>query len=148
MLRGVTGLPITGMGVRGRLGFWGTTPSTMSDESQILIPPSFEAVHRDARGRLTLPRDDFRARYELCEDMANLLVEPSQALLHDRGLDERTILERTAAGLASEGSDFGMAEAGWVVTRLAELLNWPWPGLDALRAEAQAQAEARASRLG
>ena len=127
MLRGVTGLPITGMGVRGRLGFWGTTPSTMSDESQILIPPSFEAVHRDARGRLTLPRDDFRARYELCEDMANLLVEPSQA---------------------GEGSDFGMAEAGWVVTRLAELLNWPWPGLDALRAEAQAQAEARASRLG
>ena len=77
-----------------------------------------------------------------------LLVEPSQALLHDRVLDERTILERTAAGLASEGSDFGMAEAGWVVTRLAELLNWPWPGLDALRAEAQAQADARASRLG
>jgi hypothetical protein len=116
----------------------------MSDENQILIPPSFEAVHRDARGRLTLPRDDFRARYELCEDMAQLLVDRCQAAHHDTGLDEGTILERMAAGLASEGSDFGMAEAGWVVTRLAELLNWPWPGLDALRAEAAT----RASRLG
>ncbi|OYV01186.1 MAG: hypothetical protein CFE45_05955 [Burkholderiales bacterium PBB5] len=120
----------------------------MSDEYQIHIPPSFEAVHRDARGRLTLARDDFRARYELCEDMAQLLVDRCQALHHDQGLDEATILERMAAGLASEGSDFAMAEAGWVVTRLAELLNWPWPGLDALRAQAQAQADARASRLG
>lgn len=118
------------------------------DEYQIPIPPSFEAVHRDARGRLTLPREAFRDRYELCEDMAQLLVDRSQAVHHDQGVDEALILERTAAGLASEGSDFSMAEAGWVVTRLAELLNWPWPGLDALRAQAQAEAAARASRLG
>lgn len=98
----------------------------MSDESQIHIPPSFEAVHRDARGRLTLPRDDFRARYELCEDMAQLLVEPCQALLHDQGLSEDLILERTAAGLVADGAGFNSAEATWVVTRLAELLGWTW----------------------
>ncbi len=100
----------------------------MPDDNQILIPPSFEAVHRDARGRLTLPRDDFRARYELCEDMAQMLVEPCQARLHDQGLSEDIVLERTAAGLAAGGAGFQAAEAAWVVTRLAELLGWPWHG--------------------
>ena len=99
-----------------------------SDDNQILIPPSFEAVHRDARGRLSLPRDDFRARYELCEDMAQMLVEPCQARLHDQGLSEDLVLARTEAGLAADGSGFSAAEAGWVVTRLAELLDWPWHG--------------------
>ena len=101
----------------------------MSDENQILIPPSFEAVHRDARGRLMLPRDDFRARYELCEDMAQLLVERSQAWLHDQGLSEDLVLARTEAGLCAEGAGFSDAEATWVVTRLAELLGWPHAGL-------------------
>ena len=97
----------------------------MSDENQILIPPSFEAVHRDARGRLMLPRADFRARYELCEDMAQMLVEPCQARLHDLGLSEDVILERTETGLAAEDSGFSAAEAAWIATRLAELLGWP-----------------------
>lgn len=101
----------------------------MSDESQILIPPSFEALYRDARGRLTLPRDEFRARYELCEDMAQLLVERSQDTLHGMGLAEDIVLERTLAGLATEGSGLVADEAAWVVTRLAELLGWPWRDL-------------------
>lgn len=101
----------------------------MSDDYQILIPPSFEAVYADARGRLTVPRDDFRARYELCEDMAQLLVERSQDIHHSQGVSEDIILARTQAGLASEGSGFSAAEATWVVTRLAELLGWPAPGL-------------------
>jgi hypothetical protein len=101
----------------------------MSDEYQIHIPPSFEAVHRDARGRLTLRRDDFRARYELCEDMAQLLVDRSQAWLHDQGLHEELILQRTEAGLAADGAGFSIGEAAWVVTRLAELLGWRWHAL-------------------
>jgi len=103
----------------------------MTDEYQILIPPSFEAVHRDTRGRLQLPRDDFRARYELCEDMAQMLVEPSQALHHDQGVAEDEILARTQAGLASDESGFSEAEATWVATRLAELLGWPHAALAA-----------------
>jgi hypothetical protein len=100
-----------------------------ADDSQILIPPSFEAVYRDARGRLTVARDAFRARYELCEDMAQMLVEPCQARLHDQGLSEDLVLERTAAGLAADGTGFSVAEATWVVTRLAELLGWPHAAL-------------------
>ena len=99
----------------------------MSDDNQILIPPSFEAVHRDARGRLTLPRDAFRDRYELCEDMAQMLVERSQAVHHDLGLSEDLVLERTLTGLNGPESGFASAEAAWVVTRLAELLVWPCP---------------------
>ncbi len=101
----------------------------MSDESQIYIPPSFEAVHADARGRLALRRDDFRARYELCEDMAQMLVEHSQAMHHDQGVDPEQVLQRTQAGLVSEGSGLDGLEAAWVVNRLAELLAWPWQGL-------------------
>lgn len=103
----------------------------MSDDYQIPIPPSFEALYRDARGRLSLPLAEFRGRYELCEDMAQLLVERSQALLHDQGLAEDLVLERTRDGLAGTGSGFSDAEAGWVVTRLAELLGWPWRELPA-----------------
>lgn len=97
-----------------------------SDDYQIHIPPSFEAVYRDARGRLIVPLVEFRARYELCEDMAQLLVERSQEVHHGQGVSEDIILQRTEDGLASEGSGFSAAEARWVVTRLAELLNWPW----------------------
>ena len=98
----------------------------MSDDDQIHIPPSFEAVYRDARGRLSVPRDEFRARYELCEDLAQLLVERSQTIQFDQGASEDVILERTEQGLAADGSGFSPAEAAWVTTRLAELLGWPW----------------------
>ena len=99
----------------------------MSDESQIHIPPSFEAVYADARGRLRVRRDEFRARYELCEDMAQMLVEHSQAQHHDLGLSEELVLQRTWRGLADTASGFSAAESQWVVTRLAELLAWPAP---------------------
>lgn len=95
-----------------------------TDEYQIHIPPSFHAVHADARGRLTLPMAEFRARYELCEDMAQMLVEHSQAVHHDQGVSEDLVLSRTQAGLCTPESGFNAAEAVWVVTRLAELLGW------------------------
>ena len=94
------------------------------DEYQIHIPPSFQAVYADKRGRLTVHRTEFRARYELCEDMAQMLVDPSQAIHHDQGVSEEVVLERTQAGLATPESGFSEAETVWVVTRLAELLGW------------------------
>jgi hypothetical protein len=96
----------------------------MSDAYQIHIPPSFEAVHVDARGRRNVTIAEFRARYELCEDMAQMLVEHSQALHHDQGVSEDLILVRTETGLATPESGFSAAEAVWVATRLAELLGW------------------------
>jgi hypothetical protein len=101
----------------------------MSDEYQILIPPSFEALFRSPQGKLTVPREEFRARYELCEDMAQMLVDPSSAVHHDQGVDTDEVLVRTQAGLASPDSGFAENEAAWVVTRLAELLGWPHAAL-------------------
>lgn len=100
----------------------------MSDEYQIPVPPSFQAVHADARGRLQLPRDEFRARYELCEDLAQALTERAQAIRFDLGVTEADVLERIAQGLQPPAAGLDEAEAAWVVTRLAELLDWPWPG--------------------
>lgn len=100
----------------------------MSDASQIPIPPSFHAVHADARGRLQLPRAAFMARYELCEDLALALVERAQAIRFDLGVTEADVLERIAQGLQPPAAGLDEAEAAWVVTRLAELLDWPWAG--------------------
>ncbi len=99
----------------------------MSDEYQIHIPPSFEAVFADGRGRRSVSVAEFRARYELCEDMAQMLVEHSQAQHHDQGVAQGVVLQRTQAGLASAESGFSPAEGGWVTTRLAELLGWALP---------------------
>lgn len=101
----------------------------MSDEYQIPIPPSFHAVHADLRGRLQLPLRDFRARYELCEDLSQSLVEPAQALRFDLGVTEADVLQRMARGLQLPASGLAPAEAGWVLRRLAELLDWPWTPL-------------------
>ena len=108
----------------------------MSDEYQVHIPPSFEAVHAGLRGRRALPLDEFRARYELCEDMAQMLVEHSQAVHHDQGVSEDLVLARTQAGLSGPESGFSEGEALWVVIRLAELLGWRHAGLAQTDADA------------
>lgn len=99
----------------------------MSDDYQILIPPSFEALHRDPRGRLALPLAEFRQRYELCEDLAQQAVDSAQAAHHDIGLDEGEVLRRCHDGLAQVDLGLNEWELGWVTLRLAELLGWPFP---------------------
>jgi hypothetical protein len=98
----------------------------MPDDYQILIPPSFEALYVDARRRLKVPLAEFRARYDLCEDMAQMLVEHGKAVHYEQGASEDLILERMLAGLRAEASGFSGDEAHWIVTRLAELLGWPF----------------------
>lgn len=100
----------------------------MSDDYQIPIPPSFHALYVDARGRLTEPLAWFRERYELCEDLAQQMVDSAQAAHHDIGLDEDEVLRRCHAGLGLAGLDLTEAETGWITLRLAELLGWPFPG--------------------
>jgi hypothetical protein len=39
-------------------------------------------------------------------------------------VDQSLVLSRTLAGLRTPESGFSGAEAGWVLTRLAELLGW------------------------
>lgn len=99
----------------------------MSDDYQIEIPPSFQALHTNARGRLLIPLADFRAHYELCEDLAQHLTEHCRSVHVEIGVDEQDVLERCHRGLIGPDAVVSEAEAGWVVTRLAELLDWPSP---------------------
>ncbi|MDX9843535.1 MAG: hypothetical protein RBT42_07220 [Aquabacterium sp.] len=101
----------------------------MSDEYQIEIPPSFTALHLDARKRLTVPLATLRARYELCEDLAQHLTEHCRGIHVEIGVDEQEVLQRCERGLCAPDSVISASEAQWVVTRLAELLGWPHPGL-------------------
>ncbi len=101
----------------------------MSDEYQIEIPPSFIALHSDARKRLTIPLRELRDRYEVCEDLAQHLTEHCRSIHVEIGVDEQEVLDRCLKGLLSPDGSVQEAEAVWVVTRLAELLGWPHPGL-------------------
>lgn len=98
----------------------------MSDDNQIYLPPSFHAVHADARGRLRLPLAEFRARYEWCEDLAQSLVERAQAIRFELGITEADVLERIGQALAGPAMGLDGGEPAWVLRRLAELLDWPW----------------------
>lgn len=101
----------------------------MSEDSQIVIPPSFVALFvPPGRIKPTEPREVIAARYELCEDLAQALVEHAQAVHFDTGADEAEVLRRMQLGLISPQGVVDEAEAAWVVRRLAELLGWPDPG--------------------
>lgn len=98
------------------------------DDSQLEVPASFSQVYATPDGRrLTVTLSELRARYELCEDMAQMLTERASEILFKLGVAESDVLERMQGGLAGEGSPVTPAEARWVTCRLAELLGWPMP---------------------
>lgn len=97
----------------------------MDDPNQIEVPPSFLALFTSLSGhRLTEPMATVRARYELCEDLAQMLTEQAGVAAFKSGGSEDEVLEQIRLGLASPGSPVQPAEAAWVVQRLAELLGW------------------------
>ena len=97
----------------------------MSEENQIVVPPSFIALFVPP-GRLkpTETRETIAARYELCEDLAQMLTEHALTKRFELGVAEDDVLERVLAGLHT-GGVVSVDEARWVVRRLAELLDWP-----------------------
>jgi len=100
----------------------------MSDESQIEIPPSFLALYvAPGRQKPSLARDELAARYELCEDMAQMLTETARNMEFGLGITEADVLARCLQGLRVEPTVVSEAESVWVVRRLAELLDWPAP---------------------
>jgi hypothetical protein len=97
----------------------------MSDDNQILIPDSFLDLHRDRqRTRLRTPVAEVRARYELCEDLAQQLVAQAQHIHFDLGIAEDEVLMRIENGLRAPDAGLSEDEAVWVARRLAELLHW------------------------
>lgn len=102
--------------------------SNGEDGNQILIPPSFFSLYVPP-GKLkpTLGAREMAARYELCEDMAQLLTEQAAQQQFQLGISEDLALDRCLQGLLASPDVVSEAEARWVVCRLAELLHWPLP---------------------
>ena len=99
----------------------------MTDD-QTPIPRSFiDLFVKPGSYKTREPRAVVAARYELCEDMAQMLTETASTKLFELGVAEEDVLERMRRALMAEGSVLAPAEAVWVVCRLAELLNWPMP---------------------
>lgn len=94
--------------------------------NQQVVAESFQALYVE-RGRPLLARADLEARHELCEDLAQSLCEVCLQL-HDRQrAGSAEILAQIQAGLLQPPSALPAQEAGWVATRIAELLQWPQP---------------------
>ena len=100
----------------------------MSDESQIVVPPSFIALFvQPGRVKLSERRDVIAERHELCEDLATMLTDHAQGKLWELGVAESDVLERIHRGLMTGEAGLSAAEAEWVTRRLAELLDWDCP---------------------
>jgi hypothetical protein len=97
----------------------------MSDDNQIIIPPSFIALFvPPGRNKPTASKAHIYERYDLCEDMANMLTEQASTKLWELGITEADVLERMERGLADPQLGLTAGEVAWVIARLAELLGW------------------------
>ena len=100
----------------------------MYDDNQTELPRSFiELFMPPGAVKPRETRAFIGSRYDLCEDMAQMLTEHATQRKLDLGVPEEMVLERIHRGLIAEGSVVRAEEAGWVVCRLAELLGWPLP---------------------
>ena len=98
------------------------------DFSQLVVPPSFVALYQAPHAsKPRIPRAELAQRHELCEDMAQMLAEQAGAQRAALGVTEADVLQRIGQGLAASPEVFSADEAGWVLQRLAELLDWPPP---------------------
>ena len=97
----------------------------MSSDSQIVGPRSFiEVFVPPGKVKPTETREVIATRYELCEDLAQMLTETAQTRLFELGIAEQDVLERMHRGLLADAALVTADEARWVIRRLAELLGW------------------------
>ncbi|WP_416548077.1 ATPase with chaperone activity [Limnohabitans sp. DCL3] len=98
----------------------------MSDDNQLYLPESFTALYvPPGKVKPSISLRDMAQRYELCEDLANLLTEKAANMQFTLGITEDLVLAQCELGLLAEPAVVSPKEARWVVCRLAELLNWP-----------------------
>ena len=82
----------------------------MSDDNQIIIPPSFISMFVEpGRIKPSASREHIHERYDLCEDLANLLTEQASNKLWELGITESDVLQRISTGLAE--TDIGLSDA-------------------------------------
>ncbi|NBT91714.1 MAG: ATPase with chaperone activity [Betaproteobacteria bacterium] len=100
----------------------------MSEDNQLFMPASFVAVYVPlGKQRPTLGRAELAARYELCEDMAQMLTIHASEMQLRSDATSGQVLEQCLQGLSGPEAPVAPEEARWVVSRLAELLQWPPP---------------------
>jgi hypothetical protein len=98
----------------------------MSEDNQIDMPESFMALYvLPGKIKPRIGQQEMVKRYELCEDLANLLTEKAANMQFTLGITEELVLQQCELGLLAEPAVVLPEEARWVVCRLAELLNWP-----------------------
>jgi hypothetical protein len=97
----------------------------MSEDNQLVLPASFIALFIEpGRTKPSEPRAVIQQRYGFCEDLASMLVDTARTKQWELGIAESDVLTRVHEGLLSSGLQVSQAEAQWVSTRLAELLEW------------------------
>ena len=100
----------------------------MDESHQIDIPESFMALYMPpGKHKPTQPWREVLRRYELCEDLAQMLIEPTTSQQLQQDLPPQAALTHCLQGLRESPEVVNPDEAQWVVTRLAELLDWPAP---------------------
>jgi len=106
--------------------------AALMSDNQFVVPPSFIQLFVPAGKTCpTEPREVIARRYDLCEDMAQMLTETAREKHFAVGVVETDVLERIHAGLDADPALVSPDESIWIVRRLAELLGWPLP--EALR---------------
>ena len=100
----------------------------MYEENQSEIPESFMLLYvKPHQHKPSLPRAELTQRYELCEDLANMLVDTVSTQQFQLGITEDDALEKCWRGLLEQPDLVNGPESFWVVCRLAELLGWTLP---------------------
>lgn len=98
------------------------------DENQTVLPPSFVALYvPEGRIKPTEPWPLIAQRYDLCEDMAQMLTEHAAQLQARLDAGAPQVLARIGQALLDEEARLSEPEVGWVLRRLAELLRWDAP---------------------
>ena len=100
----------------------------MYEENQSFVPESFMMLYvKQGQYKPSLPRHELTQRYELCEDMAMMLMDTVSTQQFQLGITETDALAKCWHGPLATPLLINSDEAFWVVCRLAELLSWPIP---------------------
>lgn len=110
----------------------------MDASSQVLIPESFSALYLPVgRAKPSIGHAELAQRYELCEDMAQMLCASASEQQFKTGADPQDLVPMMERALLGDGAVLAAGEAHWVVLRVAELLQWDVPALAQARAGAR-----------
>lgn len=93
----------------------------MTQDDQRFVPDSYLALHRTPGGRLREGHATVLARYEWCEDMAQMLAGPARDLGQQIGAEHHEAAAHVVRVASANNTALTEAEWGWVTLRVAEL---------------------------